>query len=1214
MNPRRSYDHQRQAMHCLDMLNALGGPFSTMVVLPTGGGKTYTASNWLLRNALAKRKKVLWIAHRHMLLDQAAESFRQYAFADMMPDVSSFTYRIISGLPAHHKASRISRSDDLLIASKDSLRSSFSKIEEWLAGQREMYLVVDEAHHATAKTYRNLIEQLKGAVPVVKIIGLTATPFRTLDAEKGLLSRIFTDGIVDGKPVRGESGIAYQIGLQDLINRQILSRPLIETCETDEMYGQDLGAKEIEHMQRLDSIPDKVAKQMVASKSRNKLIVETYANNQDKYGKTILFAVNIAHAIALKALLNDAGVAADIVVSQLRDDDTGRMRTRAENQRAIDGYVNGDIKVLINVNILTEGVDLPKTQSVFLARPTSSTILMTQMIGRGLRGVKAGGTAESHIVSFVDGWDERVAWTSPETLFSGNNQFDDENRKERERADLRAISISKIREFAAILDSSVDTSLLEGIPFIERIPVGMYVFVYTEQGEEESGLEGSDVSCQVMVYSSNQYAYERFVAALPNLVAGKGLEDVDFAPQQVLDDMVHTAERQFFSFDMVPPYRQKDVESILKYFVQFDAAPIFYTFDSIDREKLDVGVIAQEIVDKDMGPLAQTEYEDALWDEGDDNILRMFFGNKRNFKHAVSYEIRKITDPSLYRTVAQTVPAEQTSQTRALENADKSKDRGSSGESAPARVVEPSVAETAQPSLSDAMKTELSDMGLEKLSLETLVPSDDVLASFGVYTPHGFTKNPKTGMPFKKFGQQAKLITIGSVTSLYSLGCLVAQFDGEKRGRLLSYRIDGSIRNWSKPDQTLMHVTDLLAYAFGLECAPTFDEVLDLARDAKSGLSIYNISVAETEAEVKVASSDTPKVSVGISAKPGVSANQNKLTPAAPAQSRERENAQASEESAASKQVENMLHEVQKILGATSGVASHPAETETPRIAHAKTERDYNLLPHAPLSGYVRIPEKNDVISVNLHARIEQTDTAKLLYSDRLLVARFSDSEGLTLYEYGHGANVMGWFDASHNADVRDFAVRMLKHKANISTDWLRKKALEPDSGITAVRVNEIPKELPRENAAQSKQSESGQGNAVARTPVTPDPAQLGGDGEKKYLRMFPVSVYGKVMRSSRTIPCQSIVAITQAEKNSCRVFTKDGGEYSYPHPYWQSVREFAGHGLMVAEAGCMIRPECAQRVVNPTKPRVLLRGHSREFPVGQQALKALLQKRPDLK
>ena len=79
-NPRSPYNHQKDAMAKLSLIDKEES-FSTLVVLPTGGGKTYTASTWLLKNAIDKKKKILWLAHRQMLLDQAAESFQRFAYA-----------------------------------------------------------------------------------------------------------------------------------------------------------------------------------------------------------------------------------------------------------------------------------------------------------------------------------------------------------------------------------------------------------------------------------------------------------------------------------------------------------------------------------------------------------------------------------------------------------------------------------------------------------------------------------------------------------------------------------------------------------------------------------------------------------------------------------------------------------------------------------------------------------------------------------------------------------------------------------------------------------------------------------------------------------------------------------------------------------------------------------------------------------------------------
>ena len=81
-NSRVPYEHQKQAMESLDLINT-SPDFSTLVVLPTGGGKTYTAALWLLRNAIDRHKKILWMAHRQLLLEQAAEAFQKYAYAKL---------------------------------------------------------------------------------------------------------------------------------------------------------------------------------------------------------------------------------------------------------------------------------------------------------------------------------------------------------------------------------------------------------------------------------------------------------------------------------------------------------------------------------------------------------------------------------------------------------------------------------------------------------------------------------------------------------------------------------------------------------------------------------------------------------------------------------------------------------------------------------------------------------------------------------------------------------------------------------------------------------------------------------------------------------------------------------------------------------------------------------------------------------------------------
>lgn len=637
------YEHQIKAMQCLDKINE-SPSFATMVVLPTGGGKTYTASVWLLKNAIDKKKKVLWIAHRQMLLDQALDSFSNQAYLTNLPHISSFNFRIVSGAERHGRTIDITANDQLVIASKDSIGRNLKCLDNWLANENELYFVIDEAHHSIAKTYRKIIDHVKELVPNLKIIGLTATPFRTSKKEEGLLSKIFTDGVdlKENYIVYGDLGIAYAINLKELIKRQILSTPIFEHYYTEERYGDDLSVDEWNTIQHFDSIPEKIAQQMVQSKERNNLIVKTYKEKQKEYGQTLVFAVNIAHAIQLKTLFEQAGIKADYIVSSLTISRLLINLTK-ENEKKIQAYRDGKLQVLINVNILTEGVDLPQTQTVFLARPTVSTILMTQMVGRALRGVKAGGTANAYIVSFIDNWNEHIAWVNPESLFEGSNDFFDKDPGKRIKRDMMMISVAKLEEFAKILDDTVDTTKLENVPFLERIPLGMYTLSYTENSSDEN--QDIDYTCEVMVYNSTEKSYQDFINYLPELFKKYNSNNTDTLPDEILFKMEAECHDKFFKYETIPPYAEEDVLNILKYYDQYSVAPQFYSFDYIDKNRLDITQIAQYIINAKLSRIQEKEYITALWNNNDENILKLFFVNKTIFKRHIDIEIDKILEP-----------------------------------------------------------------------------------------------------------------------------------------------------------------------------------------------------------------------------------------------------------------------------------------------------------------------------------------------------------------------------------------------------------------------------------------------------------------------------------------------------------------------------------------------------------------------------------------
>jgi superfamily II DNA or RNA helicase len=130
---------------------------------------------------------------------------------------------------------------------------------------------------------------------------------------------------------------------------------------------------------------------------------------------------------------------------------------------------------------------------------------MTQMIGRALRGDKAGGTKNAFVVSFIDEWKNKINWVNPEKLIGIQCPFDD-STKETEKRIIRLISIEKMEEFARIMDGTIDTTELEKLEFLRRIPLGYYCFSILEP----SGIpdESIDKNYEVLLYDDTKQAYE----------------------------------------------------------------------------------------------------------------------------------------------------------------------------------------------------------------------------------------------------------------------------------------------------------------------------------------------------------------------------------------------------------------------------------------------------------------------------------------------------------------------------------------------------------------------------------------------------------------------------------------------------------------------------------------------------------------------------------
>lgn len=378
-----------------------------LVVMPTGSGKTYTAVTWLLKQGVANGYRVVWLVHRQELVEQTFREFRKQAPLLKGTDVKKLRVLPVSG--AHLHMSEVSRAD-VYVCSVASVANKYGYrfIERMLgaAGKRRVIVVIDEAHHSVAANYQKVLKRIKALNPNMVLLGLTATPIRMNDSEQQRLQSMYNvnNNLINHK---GMHGYVYEVTLKQLLMSGFLAKPYYEKVNT-EIIGEveyQCTAEDEEFFLRFGELSEKLKNQIAKSSARNEIIVKQYLENKERYGKTIIFAVNQMHAETLCEEFKKVGVSCDYAVS-----------SRPDAQAVIQDFKNNKIQVLINVQILTEGSDVPDIQTVFLTRQTNSDSLLMQMIGRGLRGEKAGGTDTANIVAFHDTWNTFAYWMDPGQL------------------------------------------------------------------------------------------------------------------------------------------------------------------------------------------------------------------------------------------------------------------------------------------------------------------------------------------------------------------------------------------------------------------------------------------------------------------------------------------------------------------------------------------------------------------------------------------------------------------------------------------------------------------------------------------------------------------------------------------------------------------------------------------------------------------------------
>lgn len=623
--------HQNAALSRLAQWYESGAPeLGGILVLPTGGGKTFTATHFMCKHPLSKGFKVLWLAHTHHLLEQAFEEFAGLVGLIEEPRTRLCT-RVVSGTTGHFPVHSIRPTDDVVVCSLqtagNALNNQHKNFEEFLdAAKGRLFIVFDEAHHSPAPSFRSLIIRLRDRYPRMQLLGLTATPTYGDEKKRGWLLKLFPQGIL------------HQVQPNELMAAGILARPYFEETTTnfeanfdDREYQKWVGTNR--------DLPEEIVTTLATTQERNDYIVGYYLQNREKYGKTIIFADRWFQCDYLREMLRSRGVRADVVYSHV-DADPGSAEARnkraaSENARVLGEFRQGNLDVLINVRMLTEGTDVPQVQSVFITRQTTSQILLTQMVGRALRGTKFGGTDRAYIVSFIDNWKQRINWAAYDQLAPGI--ANDEDREYGKRPPLQLISIDLVRRLARQMDSGINVN--PG-PYQTLLPIGWYRVEYMSRVEGTDDQE--EVSQLLIVFDGEKPGFEAYVEEL-----GK-LKLTPFESENIKEEAVGKQldiwKRKFFATakDRVGGSINRDLLAIARHMAQGDKSPPkFFPFEA--RAQHDLDAVAQLFIDQKLDPIKI--HNSLLGEYGrQDRFWHVFYPNERLFKSHFDACMNRILD------------------------------------------------------------------------------------------------------------------------------------------------------------------------------------------------------------------------------------------------------------------------------------------------------------------------------------------------------------------------------------------------------------------------------------------------------------------------------------------------------------------------------------------------------------------------------------------
>ncbi|WP_318503038.1 DEAD/DEAH box helicase [Bacillus sp. T3] len=382
------FKHQRDA--ATKVMNILkAGNERVLLHMPTGSGKTRTTMNIIsdyLR--MNEKKMVIWLANTEELCEQAASEFEKaWSFlGNREVSVTRFWGSSEIQLKTLDDGLLVAGLPKLISKSKGSIGRRFMAE---LANKVSL-IIFDEAHQSVAPVYNDIVNILLDIGDSKKLIGLSATPgrsFGNLDADLKL-SRFFHKKKVKLEVDGYDSPVDYLIDAGYLAH--VNFKPLIYDNQK-----AVLSETEKEDLKRVLEYPKYLLNKLAEDEKRNLLIINEAIRLTSHHKRIILFAPSVESSNTISFILESQGIHSRSLTGET---DNNTRKDIIEDFKSDDSTP----KVLCNYGVLTTGFDAPRTSAAIIGRPTMSLVLYSQMVGRAIRGINAGGNRNAEIITVID--------------------------------------------------------------------------------------------------------------------------------------------------------------------------------------------------------------------------------------------------------------------------------------------------------------------------------------------------------------------------------------------------------------------------------------------------------------------------------------------------------------------------------------------------------------------------------------------------------------------------------------------------------------------------------------------------------------------------------------------------------------------------------------------------------------------------------------------